>query len=252
MLVSRACLSVFLAGNLLVAAQKLDCKNVAFGSHHYDLSALDHTMEAKYEEARPPSKMLATVYINPCGAVKGSQCPRNTQLCAVREAEVDGKRRVIEVATFGNSDMDGSVHVSRLDAGVQIDYDGLEWGGTPLTATLAYECASHVNITEVLWQGGVLEVHVETPAACEIHKRRPTPPPKQGWGFFSKLLALVAFLVLSYTALTFWVNYRGQQTAAFSLDSYTELARDLPYLVRGFVQKVADTFGRRRRGYTAL
>lgn len=175
------------------------------------------------------------------------------------------------------------------DGGLQIHMKGGSWGdvGT-LDALVDFVCVTQGDDKEkdilefVNWDLHTLKLRWKTPHACALDSS--SPPPKDGkdkdgdggnkdedggdkggsddssrsWGWFTWFFIILVLGSAFYIIASAWANYTRYGYVGVGSDSFTnsggEFLREIPFLIRDFVKKVAGTFsgGNNRGGYSAV
>lgn len=237
----------------------LPCDNIKIGGNTYDLSRFDHTIMATDQIDTPPSVTNSTIYINPCGPVGIKECPNDAQICGIERVILDKKTLVTKIIPYASEELGSNYTVFPMmpgSQGFEIEYQGAMWGKEEVGISIVFSCSQEMFIQF----RGVLDHHafleISAPEVC-IDSEAPKPPKKEsggGWGFFSWLFFLL-FIGAAVYAFQFWrANYAHDFGGArIDFDSVADLIRDVPYLVRDFFRKLADTFaGSGRSGYSAI
>ncbi|ANB15399.1 Atg27p [Sugiyamaella lignohabitans] len=76
----------------------------------------------------------------------------------------------------------------------------------------------------------------------------------QSWGWFTWLFILIVLGFSAYVVGSAWINYNRYGLSGVELLPHSDAVRDIPYLVRDFAKKIANTFagGTSRGGYSAV
>lgn len=97
------------------------------------------------------------------------------------------------------------------------------------------------------------------PAPSEPDLTTPDNPDKDvnveggGWGFFTWVFVLGLLGCVAYVGLHAWRNYKRYGTVTPANARSSEFLRDIPFLLRDFVRKVAGTFSAgTSTGYTSV
>ena len=74
------------------------------------------------------------------------------------------------------------------------------------------------------------------------------------WGWFTWLFILAVLGFSAYVVASAWINYNRYGLSGVELLPHSDAVRDLPYLIRDFVRKLASTFAgsSNRGGYSAV
>lgn len=80
-------------------------------------------------------------------------------------------------------------------------------------------------------------------------------PPREesGWGFFTWLFIIAVIVFGAYVVFTAYVNYNRYGMTGVDVLPHSDTVRDLPFLIRDFINKIINTFaGGSRGGYSAV
>lgn len=239
------------------------CSNIKAGGNTYDLSGLDHTILATSEADTPPSITNSTVYINPCGPVDVKECANDAQVCLVERVKLDKKVIVTKVVNVVSEELGTNSTIQpgfNGEQGFDVQYSGTKWGDEEVFADISYRCSQELYVewpSQRYFSSNVF-LQISSPEICVNSGTTPPSPPKKeksgGWGFFSWFFFLL-FIGTAVYAFQFWrTNYAHDFGGGrIDFESIAELVRDVPYLVRDFLRKLADTFaGAGRSGYSAI
>ncbi|OCT49791.1 autophagy-related protein 27 [Cladophialophora carrionii] len=128
--------------------------------------------------------------------------------------------------------------------------DGDDKADPPSTSSLEFVSYGQVEGKEKL---EVLRLNWRTKYACEDYADSDEAK-KSGWGFFTWFV-LIAFLgIAAYLIFGSWLNYNRYGARGWDLLPHGDTIRDIPYLVKDWSRKVADTVagGGSRGGYSAV
>lgn len=169
-------------------------------------------------------------------------------------------------------------------SGLRVHMKGGSWGDVgDLDALVDFVCVADEKdeaLEYVSWDLHTLKLNWKTKLACaqsdseppkdpkdgedkDKDPKNPNEPPKDGgndpnasssgWGWFTWLFVVVALGSAVYIVGSAWVNYN--RYGHIGLDTnHTEFLREIPFLLKDFVRKVAGTFsgGNNRGGYSAV
>lgn len=233
------------------------CQGVDVDGTIYDLSGLDSTFTDSTQQDTPPSKTTLTWYINPCGGVEESLCPKGSYVCGVRKVELDGKEYVTEVIPIAGADDSSKRQVFKPSGdteGARLHYSGTRWGDIPVAADLTYRCASEERTVSIEWSGAELKLEQETPAACKDASHSPPKDRKPndgsgGWGFFGWMFFLIFLAFFGFVGLTVVRSLRMHG----DIGPVGDVVRELPFFLRELWTKITGSFTTQRNGgYSAV
>lgn len=218
-------------------------------------------------------------------------CPEGTQICGVQYVKPENQdwllTGVIPVSGDLNGEQNGATITALTsddgynDPGIRVHMQGGAWGDVgKLDALVDFVCTkepSEEKLEFLSWDLHTLKLLWKTRRACadidseEPPKENPKQPdekkpedgdkPKDdndvsasgGWGWFTWLFILVVLGSAIYIIGSAWANY--SRYGHIGVDSnHTEFLREIPFLVKDFVRKIAGTFsgGSNRGGYSAV
>ncbi|KAJ9606030.1 type II membrane protein [Cladophialophora chaetospira] len=128
--------------------------------------------------------------------------------------------------------------------------DGKKEDDTPSMSDLEFVSYGQVEGKEKM---EVLRLNWKTKYACEDYADSDEAK-RSGWGFFTWFI-LIAFLgTAAYLIFGSWLNYNRYGARGWDLLPHGDTIRDIPYLVKDWSRKVADTVGGggSRGGYSAV
>lgn len=256
----------------------------SFGDRKYDLTALS-TLNVRDLEKTPPTETETNWYFSPSGEIdKNYECPAGSQVCGIKYVIMEDKTmlktEVIPVAGDFNEFKSG-VKVTELpnSGGIHVSLTGGQWGSyEDLSAELDFICDKDVgrndNIKLISWDGKQLKIETRSPFACPQPRRdgdnddnndnrggdknRDQPGSTGGgvsFGSIIKWMFIIGILLLVFVfAARAFIDYRRYGVTGLDLLPQSDTIRDLPYLVRDFFRKIANTFagGPSRGGYSAV
>lgn len=262
-----------------------------FESRLYDLTSINYDLYVMDSKDTPPSTTETTWYFSTSGPLSSDNedCPKGSQVCGVQRVRLGDKETVTEVIPVAGEfeSFKSGIQTREIGngGGLVVTFTGGKWGDSQdMSAELTFKCNKSVaGVVEpklISWDGKRVSLELTHVLVCPTGGESPDngkgddnkdgdkgrngdggkdqyEDTESGFTLWS-LIKWMFIIAIILVALVFLVraltDYQRYGLTGLDLLPQSDTIRDIPYLVRDFFRKIANTFagGPSRGGYSAV